>query len=98
MKDYYFIYKAKKTTRCLPYRNGYTKVIAKDMHDACELFRMVHPDIGGINLNCTRVLTTDEFKRNASYNKEICQEIISFNYIKQNTSNNDECNIVMPTQ
>lgn len=88
MKEYYFVYKAKKTSRCLPYPNGYTKVTAKNMHDACELFRMVHPDICGTNLNCTCVLTTDEFYSSKLYNKEICQEIISLNYIKQNTTIN----------
>lgn len=87
MKEFYFVYRAKKTSRCLPYRHGYTKVIAKDMYDACELFRMVHPDIGGVKLNCTCVLTAEEFYNNDLYSKDKCQEIISLNYEKQNSSN-----------
>lgn len=82
MKKYYFIYRPTKTTRGLPYPNGYTQVIANNICDASELFRLVHPDIVSGRLNCTSVLSEEEFKAKSSNARLVCNEVISISVNK----------------
>lgn len=82
MKKYYFVYRPTKTTRGLPYPNGYTQVIANNICDASELFRLVHPDIVSGRLNCTYALSEEEFNAKDSNAHLICHEVISISVNK----------------
>lgn len=82
MKSYYFIYRSTKTTRGLPYPSGYSKVMANNMCDAAELFRLVHPDIASGKLNCTSLLSEEEFNEKSSNCHLTCNEVISMSVNK----------------
>lgn len=82
MKSYYFIYRSTKITRGLPYPSGYSKVMANNMCDAAELFRLVHPDIVSGKLNCTNLLSEEEFNEKSSNCHLTCNEVISISVNK----------------
>lgn len=65
MLNFYFIYVPDDD---FPYQNGWTTVTAPDYEKACEIFRIIHPDVCEGVLNCEDVYceTDVEFKKQFS--------------------------------
>lgn len=60
MNKYYFTY---GTAEFYPYKGGWTIVHAENRQQACELFRIMHPDrIAGV-LNCADYYSAEYFEK-----------------------------------
>lgn len=63
--NFYFTY----GTDGHPFRGGWTRVVADNMSQAGELFRVVHPDRTNGILNCAGCYTEEYFKNTEMYKK-----------------------------
>lgn len=63
MKTFYFTYGLNGQ----PFVGGWTEIVARDFHDACQTFKRLHPCKHGNLLNCASVYTEEEFKQTEMY-------------------------------
>ena len=75
MRNYYFTY---GTDTSLPFCGGYTKVIARNMSEAVQMFNSRHPCRHHSVVNCSYILYEDEFKLFYKNSDAECHEVICY--------------------
>lgn len=76
MRKFYFTYGSDEQ---FPFQNGYSIVIADDIHQAIGKFRKYHPNREGSNcINCAFYYTENEWNKTcmANNNNYPCYEVI----------------------
>ena len=88
LKEYFFTY----GLAGMPFRGGWTRVLAPSEKAAIELFRMVYPDKNPGTVNCAFIYEGNDFKSNNMYKKgnfgAFEHDIISITY----TPSSNTCN------
>lgn len=90
MANFYFTYGSDKQ---FPYQNGYSKIIAEDIQEACRLFNAVHPKRKGSGcMNCAFYYNEVQWN---SWDSKLkiyypCFEVIRVVYLTPASNNNPE--------
>ena len=76
LRKYYFTYGSEGQ----PFRGGWTEIWAKDVGEACDIFRENHPDRDEGWLNCSSVYSEAQFKATRMYTNgnlgKRCHEVL----------------------
>ena len=89
---YYFTY---GTDENFPFKGGWSEVWAKDIHQAVQIFNLVHPNPSGTYVNCAFIYDDYDFTKTSMCKKDCnlghgCWEIIDLIVTKVDQEDDDE--------